>query len=57
MSVVTLMFLLIFNIMGVSISENLCPGIPFLPQEEKKIGNLWDIVTNLLIKAIWNYPL
>lgn len=57
MSVVTLMFLRIFHIRGVSISGNLCPGVPFLPQEGKKIGNLWDVVTDLLIKAIRNYPL
>lgn len=57
MSVVTLMFLVIFNIMGVSISGNLCPGVPFLSHEGKTIGKLWDVVTDLLIKTIWNYPL
>lgn len=57
MSVVTLMFLLIFHIMGVSISGNLCPDVPFLTQEGKKMGNLWDVVTNLLNKAIRYYSL
>lgn len=46
MSVVTLKFLVIFSIMGMSISRNLCSGL-----EGKRKDSVWDVVIGLLIKG------
>ena len=53
-SVVTLTFPVIFGIVGPSISENLCPVFLSYHRKEKKIGNLWDVVIDVLIKAVLN---
>lgn len=45
-SVVTLMFLVMFNIMGMSSSRNLCSGV-----KGKRRDNLWGVVIDLLIRS------
>lgn len=46
MSVVTLRFLVIFHIMGMSNSRNLCSGV-----KGKRKANLWGVVIDLFIRS------